>query len=174
MMQKTLLAVVLVIAFPAVGADVSPYAGEENRQIKSMSEQDIKALTRGEGMGFAKAAELNQYPGPKHVLELAAELELSVVQARQTTALFDEMQAEAMVTGNRLIAAEAELDRLFAAGKIDRLSLQTQLVAIGELRSKLRFVHLEAHLRQKEILNRDQVAQYVRLRGYHGRHDAHH
>jgi hypothetical protein len=42
------------------------------------------------------------------------------------------------------------------------------------LRAQLRFVHLEAHLRQKQILSQHQVAQYVRLRGYDGSHDGHH
>jgi len=165
MMKTILLVTILMTAFRAGGADVSPYAGEEYRQIKSMSEQEVTALLRGEGLGFAKAAELNQYPGPKHVLELADELELSAEQARQTAQLFDDMQARAVATGNRLIEAEAELDRLFAAGAIDGPSLQAQLVVIGELRAQLRFVHLEAHLRQKQILSQHQVAQYVRLRG---------
>lgn len=174
MMKMSLLVIALMIAFSAGGGDVSPYAGEERRQIKAMSEQEIAALLRGEGMGFAKAAELNQYPGPKHVLEIAAELDLTVAQAQQTAQLFDEMQARAVAYGERLVAAEAELDRLFAAGVIDGPSLQAQLDRIGAIRAQLRYVHLEAHLRQRQILNQHQVAQYVRIRGYSGSHDAHH
>ena len=52
----------------------SPYAGEEGREIKALSAADVDAYLTGQGMGFAKAAELNGYAGPKHVLELAAEL----------------------------------------------------------------------------------------------------
>lgn len=162
------------LALTGFSADPSPYAGEEERRIKSMSPEEIAALTRGDGMGFAKAAELNQYPGPKHVLELADKLELSALQKQQTVALFAAMQAEAVELGKRLIGAEAELDRLFAAGAIDGASLEAQLALIGELRSQLRFVHLEAHLQQKSILNRHQVARYVALRGYHGGHREHH
>lgn len=174
MMQEILLVTVLLTAPPAGAADVSPYVGEEQRLIKSMSEQEIAALLRGDGMGFAKAAELNQYPGPKHVLELADHLDLTAEQRKNTAALYDEMHAQAVAVGERLVAAEAKLDRLFAAGAIDSGSLQRQLELTGELRAKLRFVHLEAHLQQKQILSQRQVAQYVRLRGYGGSHDGHH
>lgn len=51
----------------------SPYAGQESREIKALSPDEIAALRKGDGMGFAKAAELNGYPGPRHVLDLAAE-----------------------------------------------------------------------------------------------------
>ena len=162
------------LALSALSADPSPYAGEEERRIKSMSPDEIAALTRGDGMGFAKAAELNRYPGPKHVLELADKLELSALQKERTIALFAAMQAEAVELGKRLIAAEAELDRLFAAGTIDVESLEAQLARIGELQAQLRFVHLDAHLQQRSILSHHQVAHYVTLRGYHGDHGEHH
>ena len=173
MKNWTILAISFV-ALTGFSADPSPYAGQEQRRIKSMSPEEIAALTRGEGMGFAKAAELNRYPGPKHVLELADELELSPIQKDQTAALFAAMQSDAVELGKRVIAAEAELDRLFAAGKIDGETLEAQLEVIAELRARLRFVHLEAHLQQKTILNHQQVVRYVALRGYHGDHAEHH
>jgi hypothetical protein len=39
-----------------------PYAGQQARTIKALSDEDIAALRKGEGMGMAKAAELNGYP----------------------------------------------------------------------------------------------------------------
>ena len=50
---------------------VSPYAGEEAREIRTLSEEDIRQLKNGEGWGLAKAAELNGVPGPAHLLEIA-------------------------------------------------------------------------------------------------------
>ncbi len=41
---------------------------------------DRKGLENGEGMGIVKYAELNGYPGPKHVLELVNELRLTEEQ----------------------------------------------------------------------------------------------
>jgi hypothetical protein len=37
----------------------------------------VASLLKGDGMGFAKAAELNGYPGPAHVLSVAKELNLT-------------------------------------------------------------------------------------------------
>jgi hypothetical protein len=42
----------------------SPYAGQEQRPIKALSETEMRDLAEGRGMGLAKAAELNSYPGP--------------------------------------------------------------------------------------------------------------
>ena len=98
-MKANTLLVIVFVALNAHSGDPSPYDGEEQRGIKSMSADEIEALSRGEGMGFAKAAELNQYPGPKHVLELANELELSTEQQEQTSQLFAAMQADAVDLG---------------------------------------------------------------------------
>jgi hypothetical protein len=51
-----------------------------SRETKSLSESDIESLTAGKGMRYAKAAELNGFPAPAHVLELASELQLSHLQ----------------------------------------------------------------------------------------------
>ncbi len=51
---------------------------------KALSASDVQALDEGRGMGTAKPAELNGYPGPMHVLQLAAELELSREQRERT------------------------------------------------------------------------------------------
>ena len=172
-MKPWVFAAVVFLAGVAHGADPSPYAGQEQRAIKSLSTAEIEALGRGDGMGFAKAAELNEYPGPRHVLELADELGLTARQQEQTTQLFVAMQADAIAIGKRVIAAEAELDAMFADGSIDGTSLGAQLEVIADLQARLRFVHLEAHLQQKRILDARQVARYVRLRGYHGEHAGH-
>lgn len=58
----------------------SPYAGEENHNIKALSAQEVEGYLNGNGMGLSKVAELNHYPGPKHVLELSEKLELAPKQ----------------------------------------------------------------------------------------------
>ena len=79
-----------LIALPALAADL-PYAGQQARAIKALSDDDIAALRAGEGMGMAKAAELNGYPGPVHVLALAAQLGLTEDQRHGVQAIFDRM-----------------------------------------------------------------------------------
>ncbi|MDH3434247.1 MAG: hypothetical protein OEM60_10330 [Gammaproteobacteria bacterium] len=173
-----ILALFLLTFFPCflMASDQSPYAGEESRSIKSLSQQEIESLRRGSGMGFAKLAELNHYPGPKHVLELAEHLMLSPSQVAATQSLFDEMQRNAVDLGDQILAAESRLDRAFETGSIHAQMLKSALLEIGELRARLRYVHLEAHIRQKLILKPEQVRKYDAVRGYQGvshSHDKH-
>lgn len=120
----------------------------------------------GHGMGLAKAAELNHYPGPKHVLELAQQLELSAAQLAQTQKAYDKMHAQAVRLGKLIVAKEQALDSLFAAQKITASQLRTLVTAIATWQGELRLTHLQAHLEMKEILSSAQVAKYDELRGY--------
>ena len=144
----------------------SPYKGQQNRNIKALSQQDIDGYLNGKGMGFAKAAELNHYPGPRHVLDISKELELSDKQLKQTKALFNIMQTKAKALGKQLIEHEQKLDQLFAQGSVDKNSLETTLNDIGAIQAKLRNVHLSTHLEQKQLLSKHQIMMYDRIRGY--------
>ena len=81
----------------------APYAGMQSRPIKALSEQQLADLQAGRGMGLALVAELNGYPGPAHILELADKLELTAGQLTSVKALFDSMKKEALPLGSRLI-----------------------------------------------------------------------
>jgi L-amino acid N-acyltransferase YncA len=70
------------------------------------SAEKVKQYLAGEGMGYAKAAELNHFPGPMHVLELAGELRLTAQQRSATERLQQEHHAEARALGAKLVAAE--------------------------------------------------------------------
>jgi Spy/CpxP family protein refolding chaperone len=163
-----------------VCAETSPYAGMQNRELKALSEQQIEDLRSGRGMGMALAGELNGYPGPAHVFELATALDLSKAQRDRTQALFEEMQKTALPLGNEVLAKERELDQAFASGRIDEASLHRILADIGRLQGELRYTHLKYHLAMRSVLSLDQIATYDRLRGYdsaqapalgmHGRH----
>jgi len=160
-----LAGIVCLYSAPVPAGDM-PYAGQQARTIKALSDDDVAALRKGDGMGLAKAAELNGYPGPAHVLTLAAPLGLTETQRREVRAIFDRMQAAAKPLGGELIAQEQALDHLFAKNEItpDRLAAATH--AIAELQGRLRSVHLAAHLETRALLDQDQVARYQRLRGY--------
>jgi len=119
---------VSLLAVPVLADNPSmPYSGQQARTIKALSDEDIAALRKGEGMGMAKAAELNGYPGPVHVLALAGQLGLTKAQRRDVQAIFDRMSAAAKPLGGELIAQEQALDQLFAKGDItpDRLAAMT-------------------------------------------------
>lgn len=170
-----LLVVVLMVAALATQASAqSPYAGEESRVVKSMSPVEVEGLLKGQGMGFAKAAELNQYPGPLHVLELARKLHLSEAQVSRANAIFEKMRSRAITLGKQLVGYEKKLDTLFATSKVSTHSLDELLVKIGATRARLRGAHLHAHLEMKEVLSHHQVMMYDRLRGYSNGGGHHH
>jgi hypothetical protein len=152
----------------AQAAPTSPYAGGEGRDIKALAPEEVEALLEGAGAGFARAAELNRYPGPVHVLELADALALTPEQRARTQTLYREMRAAARALGAELIAAERALDRLFARGEVTPERLDEALARIGAARTALRGVHLRAHLDQRALLTEAQVHAYHRLRGYAG------
>lgn len=182
-MNKKIM-ITLATAFTLIAGQISatehsPYSGEETQEIKALSETEITGLLAGKGMGYAKAAELNGYPGPKHVLELSKELSLTAEQQKKTATLFALMEASAKSLGAELIAAERELDQAFANRKIDEATLAELVNKIGEVESRLRAVHLNAHLQQVKVLNEKQIALYMTLQGYngaggHGKHHPYH
>jgi Spy/CpxP family protein refolding chaperone len=167
---------VIVASHPVYAASDStiPYAGQQSRAIKALSEADLAALRGGDGMGLAKAAELNGYPGPRHALDLARELALGETQRQQITAVRDRMSAAARALGAALIEREAALDRLFAGGEITPERLDQAMGAIGEAQARLRAAHLLAHLETRSILSPAQIAQYNTLRGYTAAEPSHH
>lgn len=144
----------------------SPYAGEESRDIKALDRVRLSALLEGDGLGYAKAAELNAYPGPRHALELADELAMSPEQRQRMRGVFARMQAEAAALGREIVANERRLDRAFAEQNIDALRVESIAQKIGQLEGRLRAVHLNAHLEAKALMTPAQVARYAELRGY--------
>ena len=179
-MTTRIASVVLGLALSSVGAlAASPYAGQEARDIKALSAEEVSALLAGKGMGFAKAAELNGFAGPAHVLELARELYLTTEQRARTEALFSSMSAMAAARGRALVEKERGLDALFATKTITPERLASGLREIGALQAEVRAAHLEAHLAQVKILTAEQNSHYNELRGYgvvaeHGAHEHKH
>lgn len=152
----------------AWAAGAAPYAGWDGRAIKALSAEQVDDLRNGRGMGLALPAELNGYPGPRHVLDLADALELSDLQQAEAQRLYDEMQAQAIVLGEGVIAAEARLDRQFALGTASDASVQTTALELGRLQGALRAHHLRYHLAMRDLLSPHQVMRYQQLRGYAG------
>jgi hypothetical protein len=151
---------------PTGAAAASPYAGEQSREIKSLSRSEIKALHQGAGMGYAKAAELNGYPGPMHVLELAGPLQLSDEQRHASEQLMTQHKATARTLGNQLVDTERSLDTAFAEKKINAQRITELTLRIGQLQASLRAEHLQTHLRQTALLQPQQIERYQSLRGY--------
>jgi Spy/CpxP family protein refolding chaperone len=150
----------------AAQAPHGAYAGWHHRRIKALSEQQVDDLRAGRGMSLALPAELNGYPGPAHVLELAKQLQLTPEQVTRTRALFEQMQREAQAGGQAVIEAEERLDRLFHDKQATPAALTRAVAEAATAMGSLRETHLRYHLSMMEVLTPMQVSEYQRLRGY--------
>ena len=154
----TLSVAAMMLAFGSAVAQ-TPYAGMQTRSIKALSDQQIADLRAGRGMGLALAAELNGYPGPSHLLELADRLGLSDPQRSSARNMFEAMKAETIPIGERLIAEEAALDRLFADHVITPEKLTAATAEIGLTQAELRVAHLQYHLSTAAMVEPSHIRQ---------------
>ena len=178
--MKLLVTTVLIVVLTCSAMSQQPYAGLQNRSIKTLSDQQIADLNDGRGMGLALAAELNGYPGPIHAIELAEQLRLSPDQVDKLKSLFEAMKAETIPLGATLISEERSLNEDFANRTVTLWSLKGTTERIGTTQAALRVAHLKYHLSTVEILTADQMTRYNELRGYssggmpaHGEHQHH-
>lgn len=166
MIRRLALAATL-LATPAL-AQHGHYAGMQQREIRALSAQQVEELLAGRGMMLALAAELNGWPGPMHVLELAGPLHLTPAQRRETEALMAAHRAEARRIGAEIVEAERGLDAAFRERRITPAEITAETSRIGALQAALRAEHLRTHLAQTALLTPAQVTRYVELRGYAG------
>ena len=166
--MKLAIATVLMVLLTSTAMSQQPYAGLQNRSIKTLSDQQIADLNAGRGMGLALAAELNGYPGPIHAIELAEQLRLSPDQVNKLKSLFEAMKAETIPLGATLISQERNLNDDFANRTVTPASLEGNTQKIGATQAALRAAHLKYHLSTVAILSLEQVAKYNELRGYKG------
>lgn len=163
---------VMVIAVPARAAGqhtlLSPYRERQSSEIRGLSAEEIEDLRAGRGMGSARAAELNGYPGPRHVLDAfeAGQASLTDEQARAVRGLFEQMSQEARRLGGLIVQEEHELEAAFRQGAIDETQLRRRVERIAGLRGELRLVHLRAHLLTRRLLSEEQILHYNHVRGY--------
>ena len=164
----------LVMLLPGLAAEASEnasshhskYAGQQSREIKSLSAEDIAELKRGGGWGLAKAAELNGVPGPIHLLEMKNEIGLDEAQRSAIGAIYRRMKSRAIIHGERLIDLERRLESGFRNRTITDALLRDSLSAIAETKKELRYVHLAAHIETLKVLSEKQIRTYNTLRGY--------
>lgn len=165
-MRVSVLIGLLVVTAAVAGADPSPYVDFQSREIKALSEADVRGYREGAGMSLALAGELNGYPGPRHVLELAEKLELTSDQRTKVETIMERMKRDAIRIGKEIIEAEKALDVAFRDSTIDPRRLAELTAAIASAQGRLRHTHLLAHIETRAVLTRHQVHEYVRLRGY--------
>ncbi|HKU45841.1 MAG TPA: hypothetical protein VJQ58_03085 [Burkholderiales bacterium] len=153
--MRSLAIALLLAALPA-----------QAQELKSLSPEQVGQYRSGAGMGYAKAAELNHFPGPMHALELADRVGLNAEQRAATKALMDRHKEEARAIGAKLIDAERGIEALFHAGQVDEGALASAVRTAAALQGEYRLSHLDTHRRMRALLTADQVKRYDELRGY--------
>jgi hypothetical protein len=166
--MKHSLFAILVLAATTTYAQHQPYAGQQDREIKALSPDQMKQYLAGAGMGYAMPAELNRFPGPMHVLELADKLVLTLEQLAATRRLMDAHKAEARAIGAKRVESERSIETLFRSGRVDGSVLAARVQEAATLEGEYRLAHLETHRRMQALLTEDQISRYVQLRGYGG------
>jgi Spy/CpxP family protein refolding chaperone len=169
-MAKTAILIVCATLAAACAANShehgSPYAGQQSRAVKALSNEELNGYLAGAGMGFAKAAELNRYPGPMHALENEAALDLTTSQRDALADLMRRHKEEARALGAEVVRLEGELDALFAQKRATADAVDRKLAEIGTAQARVRGSHLKTHIEATALLTPAQVERYVVLRGY--------
>src|SRR5258708_27301908 len=147
-----ILSVIMALGLICRADDIRQYAGQQGREIKALSDSEIAGYLEGRGMGFAKAAELNGYPGPDHVLELATQLGLSP-QQRATVERLKRSMKKANRLGYWLARDERRLDLFFAKSQANDENITPSVQRIGSPEAPIRPVHLPAHLHTRTPLS---------------------
>ena len=150
----------LVAAAPATRTEQT---GSDMQRHHSCLEEERASIERGEGFGMAMPADHAGYPGPRHVLDMAAELGLSADQKSGVEKIYAEMHEKAVARGKELLEAEARLEQMFRDGRPEA-DLREQSFRVDSIHAELRWIHLSAHLAAQKILTAAQLAQYTRLR----------
>ncbi|MGA7307085.1 MAG: Spy/CpxP family protein refolding chaperone [Rhodothermales bacterium] len=144
----------------------SHYADEKQSHIPSITMDEFEEIQAGGGVGLAKPAELNHYPGPKHVLQLADSLGISEDQRAKIEAIRQNMADKAAKLGMEYLHAEHELNELFSNEKATEKNVVEMTRKVEEKRAALRLAHLLAHVETRSLLTPEQVKRYDELRGY--------
>jgi Spy/CpxP family protein refolding chaperone len=150
----------------ALAQHSSPYVSELDSPVRGLTAQAVDDLLNGRGAGYAMTAELNSYPGPRHVLDLRQELELSPEQVQSVETIFQQMNEAAKQVGRTIVEHEQELSDAFASGTITETEIEAQTQELALLYGRYREIHLRPHLQVKQLLLPEQITKYDELRGY--------
>jgi len=160
----------MILGSPATAEDplASTYRRPAGAELSALSDKEVAELEAGTGMGLARVAELNSYPGPRHVLDAvtAGRLAASAEQVARLQHVFDDMRIAARRVGAEILGEERGLEEAFRAGAITETDLRARTGRIAALQGELRAIHLAAHLSTRGILSNAQIARYDELRGY--------
>jgi Spy/CpxP family protein refolding chaperone len=115
-------------------------------------------------------AMMNGYPGPKHVLEMGDELELTAAQRESIGTIYGKVKAESVKLGTELVEKDEALAALFTSGSVSTKDVEKRSREIGELQGRLRAAHLNAHVQTHAELTPAQLAKLPTMQEMHQMH----
>ncbi len=182
-----LLVAVAVVTSPAVAQDDDSSMSKGRMQqmhgqaeggmqgmggmLSGVSEQEKEMLLKGGGLGAGMIAMMNGYPGPKHVLEMGDELELTAAQRESIGTIYGKVKAESVKLGTELVEKDEELAALFTSGSVSTKDVEKRSREIGELQGRLRAAHLNAHVQTHAELTPAQLAKLPTMQEMHQMHE---
>lgn len=181
-----LLVAVAVVTSPAVAQDDDSSMSKGRMQqmhgqaeggmqgmggmLSGVSEQEKEMLLKGGGLGAGMIAMMNGYPGPKHVLEMGDELELTAAQRESIGTIYGKVKAESVKLGTELVEKDEALAALFTSGSVSTKDVEKRSREIGELQGRLRAAHLNAHVQTHAELTPAQLAKLPTMQEMHQMH----
>ena len=138
--------------------------------LGGVSEQEKEALLKGAGLGAGMIAMMNGYPGPKHVLEMGDELELTAEQRESIGTIYGNVKAKSVELGTELVEKDEALAALFTSGSVSTGDVEKLAREIGELQGRVRAEHLNAHVETFDALTPAQREQLSSMQGMHEMH----
>ncbi|MGW8283196.1 MAG: Spy/CpxP family protein refolding chaperone [Gemmatimonadota bacterium] len=153
------------------GHDQGGMQGMGGGMLGGISAQEKEALLKGSGLGAGMIAMMNGYPGPKHVLEMGDELELTAAQREEIGTIFGEAKASFVELGTTIVEKDEALTALFTSGSATTAQVETLAREIGDLQGQLRAGHLNAHIRTYDALTPAQREKLSSMQEMHGMHE---
>jgi Spy/CpxP family protein refolding chaperone len=138
--------------------------------LGGVSAKEKEALLKGAGLGAGMIAMMNGYPGPKHVLEMGDELELTADQRESIGTIYGNVKAESVKYGTELVEKDEALTALFMSGSVSTGEVEKLSREIGELQGRVRAEHLNAHVETFEALTPAQREKLSSMQGMHQMH----
>lgn len=133
--------------------------------LKSLTDEEYSGFKFGLDMGMGRVAELNNYPAPGEVMKMGQKLGLSATQKSQLNKILDAWRFKTREMGGFILAQETKLNSLFAAGKATDGAVIYYTNKIGLYLGELRNAHLQAHLKTRNTLTREQIRKYYQIKG---------
>lgn len=129
--------------------------------MKALDKDDVADYSDGKPMRYARAAELNGFPGPKKALEWAEDLKLTADQKTSLDRIWREEKDSAAGFGKQIVEKEKELDTLFKGNAApDEAKVMAVVSQIAKLEGDYRAAHLKANVATAKTLTADQILAY--------------